>query len=183
MRSRGSQLLWTHPVQIRRAASGGAGSRAACRVNDHRKIVTVVKVLCSRPQLRCIPTDRNRSLRRRRSRNLGPQKRPDQPGGAGREREWPLGSSKQVLTRLELSELEGIPGQTVKSHLLTNVNVAPLTPVGHINHKIDDVKYLWVLFKRIKLLLTSAEKHGNAFHLEREESHQIYTERTDKREL
>lgn len=54
-----------------------------------------------------------------------PQKRPDQPVGAWKERELPFLSSKPVLSS---SGLPRIPGQTEKSHLLTNVNLAPETP-------------------------------------------------------
>lgn len=57
------------------------------------------------------------------------QKRPDQPVGAWKERELPLVSSKPVLSSLGLPALARIPGHTVKSHLFTNVNVAPDTPL------------------------------------------------------
>lgn len=53
-----------------------------------------------------------------------PQKRPDQPVGARKEREVSLGSSKPVVPRVGLPALARMPGQTVKSHLLTKVNVA-----------------------------------------------------------
>lgn len=55
-----------------------------------------------------------------------PQKRPDQPVGARKEREVSLGSSKPVVPRVGLPALARMPGQTVKSHLLTKVNVAAL---------------------------------------------------------
>lgn len=51
------------------------------------------------------------------------QKRPDQPVGAWREREVPLGSSKPVVERVGEPALARIPGQTVKPHRLANVKV------------------------------------------------------------
>lgn len=57
-----------------------------------------------------------------------PQKRPDHPVGAWKERVLPLASSKPVLSSLGVPALARIPGHTVKSHLFVNVNVAPVTP-------------------------------------------------------
>lgn len=58
-----------------------------------------------------------------------PQKRPDQPVGAWKEREPSWGSSKPVLSRGAVPAFARIPGHTVYSHLFTNVNVAPFVPV------------------------------------------------------
>lgn len=57
-----------------------------------------------------------------------PQKRPDQPVGAWKVREPLFVSWKPVLSSFGLPALDRIPGHTVKSHLFTNVNVAPEAP-------------------------------------------------------
>jgi hypothetical protein len=63
-----------------------------------------------------------------------PQKRPDQPVGAWKVRELPFVSAKPVLSSFGLPAPDKIPGHTVKSHLFTNVNVAPEAP-EEINQK------------------------------------------------
>lgn len=61
-----------------------------------------------------------------------PQKRPGQPAGARKVREVSLESSNPLVSSLGLPEWGKILGHTVKSHLLTSVNVVHLTvtPLG-----------------------------------------------------
>lgn len=64
--------------------------------------------------------------------NLQPvraQNRPDQPVGAWREREVPLGSSNPVVERVGEPAFARIPGHTVKPQRLANVNVEPYEPL------------------------------------------------------
>lgn len=68
-----------------------------------------------------------------------PQKRPDQPVGAWNVRAVCVGSSNPVLSSLGLLAFARIPGQTVYSHLLTKVNVAPETPATNIESVIEIV--------------------------------------------
>lgn len=68
-----------------------------------------------------------------------PQKRPDQPVGAWKEREFPLESSKPVVPNFALPALSSIPGHTVKSHLFISMNFAPETP-AHKKTEHDEIQ-------------------------------------------
>lgn len=57
------------------------------------------------------------------------QKRPDQAVGAWKERAVSFGSSKPVVSSVGLPALARMPGQTVYSHLLTNVKEVDVAPV------------------------------------------------------
>lgn len=70
-----------------------------------------------------------------------PQNRPDQVGGAWKEREVPGGSSNPVLPNAALPALARTPGHTVKSHWLIRVNVAPDMPVHLAPQKFHSIKH------------------------------------------
>lgn len=85
------------------------------------------------------------------SQPVRPQKRPDHPVGASKDRDPPFLSSNPVLPSFGLPVLESIPGHTVKSHLFTSVNVAP-----------DDNETKRLAEKRSIFTLRTMSSTGNA---------------------